>query len=230
MRMSAFVLSTAMAAAVPGAAMAQTTASASTAVAGQVAPAVSAGPTVSHWVMSGFVGSNFGAATTNPSVDFGGQLAYLWKGIVGVEGLADFSPNLKIDNAALSEFPEANAYMGNAIFAIPLGDEGQFHPYVSGGWGGIQLRTSVFNAALPHPSGTFPTGTTGADEVHGGADVGAGIMGFAGRIGFRGDVRYFKAQTNNNISTTATPASQFTQTVLSGLDFWRANIGIAVRW
>src|SRR5215510_8859370 len=99
MRMSVFVLSAAIAAGLSSTAMAQTAATAA-AAAGQATPASTAGPTISHWVISGFVGSNFGAKTTDPSVDFGGQLAYLWKGMFGVEGIADFSPSLKIDNAA----------------------------------------------------------------------------------------------------------------------------------
>jgi hypothetical protein len=208
--MSALVLSAAIAVGASSTAMAQTAAS-------------------NRWIMAGFVGSNFGAATTAASADFGGQIAYLWRGMFGVEGLADFSPHLKIDNAGLSEFPEANAYMTNAIFALPLGNEGQFQPYVSGGWGGIQLRTSVFNAFLPHTTGQV-AGTTAGEEVSNGGDIGAGVMGFAGRIGFRGDVRYFKASHNSNPSTTDPAVSQFTESVLSGLDFWRANIGIAVRW
>jgi hypothetical protein len=55
-------------------------------------------------------------------------------------------------------------------------------------------------------------------------------MAFAGNVGIRGDVRYYRA-FNSDVSTNATTAADvFAQNLLSGLDFWRANIGIAVRW
>src|SRR5262245_7039494 len=51
----------------------------------------------SHWTAAGFAGSSFApntATTTNiddsASFDFGGQLGYLWRGVVGAEGLAAF--------------------------------------------------------------------------------------------------------------------------------------------
>jgi hypothetical protein len=79
-------------------------------------------------------------------------------------------------------------------------------------------------------SGTpIPTGTTDGDEVKRGTNVGAGLMGFAGIIGFRADIRYYKAATDTSLQST-TPVGQFTETLLSGLDYWRANIGVAIRW
>ena len=59
-------------------------------------------------------------------------------------------------------------------------------------------------------------------------------MGFAGNWGFRGDLRYFHAfdRGDNSISTTtATTANGSTSNEsLPGLNFWRANIGVAFRW
>ena len=213
-------------ASVPAVAWAQSAAPAAVPAA---SPSVTAGATQSHWTIAGFIGSNFGTTSVDPSVSFGGQAGYLWKGMVGGEAIADFAPAFKLDDAALSENPRANAYMANAIFALPLGASGQFQPYVSGGAGSIQLVARAFNVALPHLSATFPTGTSRADAFSFGTDVGGGLMGFNGIIGFRADVRYYKA-TKNDTLASATPIRQFTETLLSGLDFWRANIGIAVRW
>ena len=224
--MRALGITTVLCATLPAVAGAQ---SATPAAVPAAAPAVTAGATKSHWTVAGFVGSNFGNSSVDPSVSFGGQLAYLWKGMVGGEAITDFAPAFKLDNAALSENPRTNAYMGNAIFALPLGARGQFEPYVSGGAGSIQLVAQAFNIALPHLSGTLPTGTSKADEFKFGTNVGGGVMGFNGMIGFRADVRYYKA-TNDHSFQSATPIGQFTETLLSGLGFWRANIGIAVRW
>jgi hypothetical protein len=182
-------------------------------------------PTTSYWTASGFVGSNFGAGADSASVDFGGQLAYLYRGKIGAEFLADFAPHFRINNALLADNPNVNSYMLNVIGAVPIGSEAQVQPYVSGGLGGIQLRSDMFNIAS-----AVPGMTTEANQTKFGGNVGAGVMAFAGNVGIRGDVRYYRA-FNSDISTNATNAADvFAQNLLSGLDFWRANIGIAVRW
>ena len=64
-----------------------------------------------------------------------------------------------------------------------------------------------------------------------GANVGGGITGFSGRWGFRGDVRYYKTSVDNNIDLIDLgDGSVFTQATLSGLAFWKANVGVAFRW
>src|SRR5262249_8567463 len=182
-------------------------------------------PPASYWTASGFVGSNFGAGADSASVDFGGQLAYLYRGFIGGELLADFAPHFRINNALLADNPNVNSYMANVIGAVPIGSEGQVQPYVSAGLGGIQLRSEMFNIAT-----TTPGTTTQANQMKFGGNVGAGVMAFAGNFGIRGDVRYYRA-FHSDISTNATtPSDIFAQNLLSGLDFWRANIGVAVRW
>ena len=182
--------------------------------------------TQSRWTAAGFVGANYGASATSSSVDFGGQVGYLYRGIVGGEFLADFAPNFNIANAFLADRPNVNAYMANAIVAVPLGGEAAIQPYVSGGFGGVQLRSNMLAIA-----NLASSTQTQANQTRGGGDIGVGVMGFAGNVGIRADVRYFRAFTNNTVTTTGnTAADAFAQNLLSGLDFWRANIGIAVRW
>jgi hypothetical protein len=225
MRISAYVI-TGVLAVLPGAAMAQSAPPASVPVA---APAPIAGPTQSHWTVTGFVGSNFGGNTAvDPSTSFGGQLAYLWRGVIGGEAIADFAPSFSLNNVFLTENPRTNAYMGNLIFAMPLGGSGQWQPYVSGGAGSISLRTVVITALLPTATGPIVAGTSTNDNFKFGWDVGGGLMGFHGMIGFRADARYYKADTSRTNQTTLSGA--FTDALLTGLDFWRANIGVAVRW
>ena len=179
----------------------------------------------SQWTASGFVGSNFGARADSASVDFGGQLAFLWRGAIGGEFLADFAPHFRINNVLLADNPNVNSYMVNVIGAVPIGSDARVQPYVSGGLGGIQLRSDMFNIGS-----TVPGTTTEASQTKFGGNVGAGVMAFTGNVGIRGDVRYYRA-FNSDISTNATTAADvFAQNLLSGLDFWRANIGIAVRW
>jgi len=182
--------------------------------------------TQSRWTAAGFVGANYGARATSTSVDFGGQIGYLYRGFIGGEFLADFAPSFNVSNAFLADRPNVNAYMANVIIAAQLGTEAAIQPYVSAGFGGIQLRSNMLAVA------SVPTSTqTEANQTRGGGNIGFGVLGFAGNVGIRGDVRYFRAFTNNTLTTTGTTAADaFSQSLLSGLDFWRANIGIAVRW
>jgi hypothetical protein len=153
----------------------------------------------------------------------------MWNGVIGAEALADFAPSFKIDNAALGEHPSVNSYMANIAFAIPLGGEGQVTPYISGGVGAIQMRTTTVNLALVNPTGTLPIGTSDGDQTKLGTDIGGGVMGFAGTVGFRADVRYYKVPVDTSSQSTSA-VGLFTEGLLSGLSIWRANIGVAVRW
>jgi len=179
------------------------------------------------WIATGFLGSNFGARADESSVQFGGQLAYLYRGIFGGEVLADFAPHFRMDNPLLAGNPSVNAYMANAIAAVPIGSEARVRPYVSGGLGGVQLRSSDIRTPAVPTSNL----TTSSSQMKLGGNIGGGVMGFAGNVGIRADIRYFTV-FGNSLSTdpNVAAADLFAQNLLSGLDFWRANLGIAFRW
>lgn len=191
---------------------------------------VTFGSPANHWFASGFVGSNFGASATKSSADFGGSLGYMWSDSVGAEFLAGFTPNFQLQNGLLlGDRPQVNSYMINAIAGVPIGSDHQFQPFVSGGIGAITLRTDVLN----NTTGNDVSNTFRPDATRLGGNIGGGFMTYAGNWGIRGDVRYFRAFSSNNLSTTSgtTPAaSAVADALLPGLDFWRANIGVAVRW
>jgi hypothetical protein len=182
----------------------------------------------SHWFASGFVGSDFGDNVDNASVNFGGNVGYLWHGWVGGELLANFSPNFSLDpgrRALLGgEEPWISTYMANAIGSVPLGAEGRWQPYVSGGVGAIMLNASTIVTGTPgNPSRIEP------DDSRFAGNVGGGLMAFAGNIGIRGDVRWFRA-TEASLGDITGPESALTTPVLSQLQFWRANVGVAFQW
>jgi hypothetical protein len=199
-----------------------------------------------HWVASGFVGTNFatgfsGSSGSNPlgintedsttSINFGGQVAYLWGGWVGVEGLAEFSPSFEIADILFENKPDVNTYMGNGIAAYHFGSQNQYMPYVSGGVGAIQLHSTIFLFNPDDLSDLTPIGTLSHTGSRFGWDLGAGGMGFVGRWGFRGDVRYYRTTVDNNLDLVDLgTGSTFTNAVLSGLSFWKANVGVAFRW
>ncbi len=182
----------------------------------------------SNWILSGFVGSNFGPDNDPDSVtaDFGGHLGYLWRGRIGGELVGTYTPGFRLNNALVNGSPNVNTYMANVIGAIPLGADGRFQPYISGGFGNVQMRADVLNVAI---GGV--TGVTRSNQSRFGGDLGGGLMGFAGNVGFRADLRFYRAFETDALSPkAATPENVFTSALLSGLDIWRANVGLAVRW
>jgi Outer membrane protein beta-barrel domain len=185
----------------------------------------------SHWFGSGFVGSSFGQDAEEASLDFGGGLGYLWNGVVGAEFMANFSPEFELEPARsaliLGEQPWINTYMVNAIAAAPLGSEGRFQPYVSGGVGAMNLRAD----AILDPD----TGDASAfepDDTRGGGNIGFGFMGYGERVGFRADVRYFRGFNSDasDVDPDDTTPDFLGRLILSELEFWRANIGLAFKW
>jgi opacity protein-like surface antigen len=183
------------------------------------------------WTAAGFIGSYFGTGgdalavnDLNASLTYGGQIGRMW-GHFGAEFLADFAPTYKVNSLVLSEHPEVNSYMGNVIGIWSTRFQNYVQPYGSGGLGGIQMHTSV----LPFTPLTGSTANEKVWQTRFGWNAGGGIFAFAGRtVGLRADVRYYKATTTNTF--TGTPAQNVTNALLSGIDFWRANIGVAFRW
>jgi opacity protein-like surface antigen len=176
------------------------------------------------------------------SFAFSGQIGYLWD-YVGIEGLFDFTPSIDVTQLEFED-PSANSYMGNLIVAIPTGAERRFQPYVSGGLGAISMRTGGQNIFFPGilADAEFP----GASQTKFGWNLGIGASAFgAGAFGIRGDVRYFRAGSSSNtdvfdaddvledaLDGVLEPgtADGLTRELLSGIAYWRANLGLAFRW
>ena len=165
-------------------------------------------PASIHWIASGFVGADFGGLADGSSFDLGGQIGFLYHGLAGVEFVGDFSPGFHLTNTVLADRPTVNAFMFNAIAAVPFGRDWHLQPYVAGGLGSIQLRSSVFT------SSAVPGAQTYTSQSKAGGDAGAGVTAFVGNFGIRADLRYYRAFSEG----------------VSGLDFWRASIGVAARW
>ena len=178
------------------------------------------------WTATGFVGSYFAEGGEAPeannisgSVTFGGQLAKTW-GWYGAEVLADFAPKYHIDSVFLDSHPWVNSYMANGLVQWP----GRYvEPYFSAGLGGIQMHANV----LPFFPGV--TGNSSIFQTRWGWNFGGGAYVFGGNsVGFRADIRYFQATNANTLE--GTPPNVATEALLSGINFWRANVGVAFRW
>ena len=248
MRIAAFAVTTAVVVGLSAPALAQQ-ASAQTQAPPNPAGTYTSSPEARHWMASGFLGTNFGSSRTNnlgltgletfdsgtTSANFGGQVAYLARGVIGGEFLAEFSPRLNnFNNVLFERSPNVNTYMFNLIAAAPFGSIQSFDPYISGGIGWVGMHADIFTR---NPLGvqnidTIPTQSVSAQKF--GWDLGGGVMAWSERRwGFRGDLRYYRSTSGgtdvfdiNNIGN----GDDFTQTELSGISFWRANAGLAFRW
>ena len=203
-----------------------------------------------NWMASGWIGTNFGSKrvgdtnldltglerfdTSTTSANFGGQFAYLGRGIVGGEFLADFSPNINtFNNVLFEDSPNVNTYMFNAIAAAPFGHH-SYDPYVSGGIGVVSLRATIFTIDPTLAPDISAIGTESVSGSRFGWDLGGGVMAWSEKNwGFRGDVRYYRTTSSssdvldlNNIGN----GDVFTKVELSGISFWKANAGLSFRW
>jgi hypothetical protein len=202
------------------------------------------------WMASGFIGTNFGGSrksnvdlaqiedldtNTSTSVNFGGQVGYLARGVIGGEFLADFSPGLGgFDNLLFKNPPNLNSYMFNLIAVAPFGAADSYDPYISGGIGAVTLSSTIFtvNPTLAPNLNALATDTVNGTRF--GWNIGGGVMAWSEKNwGFRGDVRYYATNSHNadvfdlnNIGD----GSAFTDIELSGIRFWKANAGVAFRW
>jgi hypothetical protein len=204
-----------------------------------------------NWMASGFVGANFGSgksddtpfanlidADTNggSSFNFGGQLAYLGRGVIGGEFLMDFSPGTgSLNNLLFESSPDLNTYMFNLIAVAPFGHAKTYDPYISGGIGAVSLNATIFAVnPLVNPLIAANTTPLNVGTSRFGWDLGGGIMAWTPKNwGFRGDVRYYRTSSNTNEDfdiNNIGDGSDFGRAELSGLSFWKANAGIGFRW
>jgi opacity protein-like surface antigen len=177
------------------------------------------------WLFSPFIGGTFGGSAKitdiegddkeefNRKLTYGASLAYLGGGFAGFEVDFGYSPNFfgsdSDDSLNLVGDGNVTTLMANVIFAAP---KGPVRPYVSGG-GGL-LRTNVESAG-----GLF----SDANRNDFGFDVGAGVMGFfSDNVGLRGDIRYFRAVSNDDDDSVDLNLGSF--------KFWRGSVGLTFRF
>ena len=202
------------------------------------------------WMASGFIGTNFGSGRStsvnltaiedlntnnSTSVNFGGQVGYLARGVIGGEFLADFSPGLGgFDNLLFKNPPNLNSYMFNLIAVAPFGHAQSYDPYISGGIGAVTISSTIFTV---DPTRTTNLNALATDTINGtrfGWNIGGGVMAWSEKNwGFRGDVRYYATNSHNTdavFDLNNIDEVEFTRLELSGIRFWKANAGVAFRW
>ena len=161
------------------------------------------------WLITPFLGGNFGGDTGTNHLNYGASLGFLGNAGLGFEIDLGYAPNFfeTVDEFVLTDDSNVTSLMANVLVGAP---SGRTRPYASGGIGLMRLQaTSVDNFF-------------DVDENSWGLNVGAGVMGFFNdNAGIRGDVRYFRKLQEDTDGAGLD---------LGSFDLWRATVGVTFRF
>ncbi len=183
-----------------------------------------------EWQLTPFLGLTFKGDTTlldyeqaagNTHWTFGGSVALLGSGPVGIEGVVAYTPGFfQQDNPpAVDGLPpppviesRTLAIMGNVVLTTPRSwNEYGLRPFVSGGIG------------LLHATATDALEFTPVDASLLGYNIGGGAVGFLNeRVGLRFDLRYF-----SNLKPSDDPELSVTGRV--HLSYWTGSVGVVLK-
>jgi opacity protein-like surface antigen len=181
------------------------------------------------WLFTPFLGANFGGNASfgqfddfddevERRVNFGASLGWMGNGIVGFEADFGWAPNFFENTIGPGdfEFGDSNVttLMGNLLIGAPIGGQSGpgIRPYGSAGIGLIRSHVDGGNFFDDLNTNDF------------GFNIGAGLHGFFNdNVGIRGDIRYFRSLQDNE-------ADNELDLGLSDFDFWRATVGLTIRF
>ncbi len=181
-----------------------------------------AAPAQADWLFVPFLGGSFAPETTflvfeegaGRKLVVGGAVALLGDGLLGLE--ADFGhiPGFfeGDDRRGLVLTSRVTTLGGNLVLAVPRAiTRESLRPYVVGGLGLLQARSK-------HAGGLFPV-----DRNLLGVTIGGGAIGLITETtGVRFDLRHIKAASGAD--------GPFALPGLSRLSFWRATVGLVIRY
>lgn len=180
-------------------------------------------PASADWLVTPFIGGAFAGKTTFVDLEqgatstqliVGGATAWLSDGLFGAEADLTYAPRFfeRDNRAGLIVGSNASALMGSAIVAVPLAiTRESLRPYAVVGLG-------VIHAGLEDVFGVVSD-----DGNLLGLNVGGGAVGFIGRrTGFRFDLRQLRTLRGAEEALSGTRRSR--------LSFWRATVGVTLRY
>jgi hypothetical protein len=174
------------------------------------------------WLITPFIGTSLAGETNflvleegaGSRMTLGASVALLTTGIFGVEAEVAHTPKFfeGDDPRGLVLSSRVTTLGGSLLLAAPLAlTRESLRPYLVGGLGLLQAR-------LRHAAGVLPL-----NEDRLGLSVGAGAIGFVTDFtGLRFDVRHIK--------TISGPDGRFARAGISRLSFWRATVGLTIRY
>ena len=187
--------------------------------------AASATDARADWLLNPFIGTTFGIETAflTPDPDapaakhwtFGGSGAWLSDNLLGVEADLAFAPGFfEAENAGnLVTSSAVTTLFGNVIVAVPLSvTRDSLRPYVLGGLGLVHVNFEDWVGLVDL-------------ENHNslGLQVGGGAVGLiTNRTGVRFDLRHVRSLSRTTDELTLERRSQ--------LGFWRASVGVVLRY
>jgi opacity protein-like surface antigen len=170
------------------------------------------------WLFTPNVGTGFGgSASGREHLTWGASIGWMGAGVLGWE--ADFAHSPEFfesddDSLDLIDSSNVTTFMANVIAGIPVGGQtgGGVRPYLAGGLGIMQQAVQDADALFEVDNSEF------------GINLGGGVMGFAtDHVGFRGDLRYFRAlgdpEEDNEFDID-----------FADFNYWRATAGVTFRW
>jgi hypothetical protein len=182
---------------------------------------VSAAPARADWLITPFVGTTFGISTayldfadaaSTEYLMWGATGTWLSDGIVGFEGEYAHAPRFfDQDESDLVEESQVSTLSGHFILAAPLAVTGDsLRPFVLAGLG------------LVHSTIQDPLNLVGVNDNSLGLQLGGGAIGFvSNRVALRFDLRHVRTLSRATTITVEREAK---------LSFWRAAIGVAIRY
>jgi hypothetical protein len=176
------------------------------------------GTAQADWLFTPSIGAGFGgSASGREHLTWGSSIGWMGAGAFGWEADLAYTPEFfegDDDDFDFVDTSNVTSFMANLIVGAPIGGTtgGGVRPYFSTGAGVMQYNVQ----------GADDLFEVDTNEL--GVNVGGGILGFmTDHVGFRGDLRYYRALTDPE------PDNDF-DIDFASFDFWRGTAGITFRW
>jgi opacity protein-like surface antigen len=171
-------------------------------------------PASADGIIGAFIGTNFSGDTITKTTVYGGVLGGVQSRGVGFEIDFGYTPDFFDTEEDLGIKTSLTTVMGNLVVggAAARG----VAPFVSGGVGLIRANVTDVEGLVEDLS-----------RNDFGMNVGGGVNAmFSSNAGVRGDIRYFRSfkeeDTDDNFPDFGVDLSDF--------NFWRASVGVVLRW
>ncbi len=183
-----------------------------------VAPATAG----AEWLITPFVGAKVAGETTffdpekaagRKKLTLGGSGGWLGEGLFGVEGEFGHTPSFfEGERSRLVASSDVSTLTGHAMFAVPRRYTGEsLRPFAVAGLG-------VMHVGLRDVAGIFRVNANLLAATFGGGAIGP----VSPRASLRFELRYFRNLTGQGSSPVSLGSTRLT--------FWRASVGVAVKY
>lgn len=171
--------------------------------------ALTAAPASAQWFVTPYAGGNFGGDSPDTNFNVGAGIGYLGGGVFGFEVDFGYTPNF-FDASNNINFDVKDSNLATVMFNAMVAGHTDWavRPYGSGGIGWMRSRIDDVGGAFAVKNNDF------------GVNIGGGLIAqFNDNVGWRTDVRYFRAVVDPEED------NEF-DTAFGNFDYWRATAGL----